>query len=158
MEQSARLDIPVRCRHLQRFQYQVFAHMLIQRPTHDLAGKQVHHSRQIQPLPANPDIGDIRHPLSIRARGLELTSQQIIVGIVFRLGTMSIAEPLTIPRPQTPFLQQLCHMVLATGGSPGIKFCRQPGRTIALFELMESCLNRLAHLDTSLLPTTQGAT
>ncbi len=77
MDNQARCRTAAKPRHTQRVRYQLRAHVRLHRPTRDLTAEQVEDDRQVQPTLVSPEIGDVRTPGLVGARGREVALQQV---------------------------------------------------------------------------------
>ena len=64
--------------HHQRVHHELGGHALLHRPAHDATGVQVQHRSHVQPTFCCPDVGEVGHPLLVRAIGLELAVQHVV--------------------------------------------------------------------------------
>lgn len=95
--------------------------MALQCPADNLTGEQVHHRCQVQPHSADPDVGDVSHPLSVRPLRGEIPAQQVVIHIRHCLSGWPVFEAFTVPRPQAALAQQRRDMIQAARDALGIQ-------------------------------------
>lgn len=77
-------NIPVCECHAERVNCEVLRHRSVELPPYDGHGIEIHYRGQVQPAPINPDIGDIRDPLLVRALCTEAATQEVVFDVDHR--------------------------------------------------------------------------